>query len=139
MTHDGTKDIIYFNGVQVNEKNAAGALDVNDQTAGDWLRPNRQQLLFHGSLDEVQIYNVALTATQIAALYAAQNQPPANSDTEAPCAPLNLTATVTFTNVQLAWLPATDNVEVVSYNVYQDGVQIGTTLICKPLSLVLRH
>jgi chitodextrinase len=127
MTHDGTKDIIYFNGVQVNEKNAAGALDVTTKPLGIGFDPIDNNYYFHGSLDEVQIYNVALNATQIAALYAAQNQPPANSDTEAPCAPLNLTATVTFTNVQLAWLPAMDNVEVVSYNVYQDGVQIGTT------------
>ncbi len=127
MTHDGTKDIIYFNGVQVNEKNAAGALDATTKPLGIGFDPIDNNYYFHGSLDEVQIYNVALNATQIAALYAAQNQPPANSDTEAPCAPLNLTATVTFTNVQLNWLPAMDNVAVVSYNVYQDGVQIGTT------------
>ena len=37
-------------------------------------------------------YNVALTAAEIAALYAAQNPPPASTDTEAPCAPLNLSA-----------------------------------------------
>lgn len=56
-----------------------------------------------------------------------QSQAPAVTDSEAPCAPLNLTAEVTFTNVLLSWLPATDlpatdNVGVVAYNVYQDNV-----------------
>lgn len=127
MTHDGVKDIIYFNGVQVNEKNASGALDVSTKPLGMGFDPIDNNYFFHGSLDEVQIYNVALNAAQIAALYAAQNQAPANSDTEAPCAPLNLSATVEFTNVHLSWLPAMDNVGVVAYNVYQAGILIATT------------
>ncbi len=127
MTHDGAKDIIYFIGLQVNEKNAAGALDVTTKPLGIGFDPIDNNYFFNGSLDEVQVYNVALNAMQIAALYAAQNQPPANSDTEAPNAPLNLTAVVSFTNVQLLWLPASDNVGVAAYNVYQGGVLIATT------------
>ncbi len=127
MTHDGTKDIIYFNGVQVNEKNAAGALDATTKPLGIGYDPIDNANFFNGSLDEVQIYKVALTAAEIAALYAAQNQPPATFDTEAPYAPLNLTAAVNFTNVQLSWLPATDNVAVVAYNIYQNGVLVATT------------
>ncbi len=127
MTHDGAKDIIYFNGLQVNEKAAVGALDVSAKPLGIGYDPIDNNYFFNGSLDEVQIYNVALSAPQIAALYAAQNQNPGNSDTEAPCAPLNLAATVSFTNVQLSWLPAMDNVGVVAYNVYQGGVLIATT------------
>ncbi len=127
MTHDGAKDIIYFNGVQVNEKNTVGALDATTKPLGIGFDPIDNNYFFNGSLDEVQVYNVALNAAQIAALYAAQNQAPGNSDTEAPCAPLNLAAAVSFTNVQLSWLPAMDNVAVVAYNVYQDGAIIGTT------------
>ncbi len=120
MVHNGTKDIIYFNGAQVNEKNAPGNLDATTSPLGFGYDPINNSNFFYGSLDEVQIYNVALTAPQIAALFAAQSQAPAVTDSEAPCAPLNLTAEVTFTNVQLSWLPATDNVGVVAYNVYQD-------------------
>lgn len=127
MTHDGAKDIIYYNGVQVNEKAAIGALDVTTKPLGIGFDPIDNNYFFNGSLDEVQLYNVALNAAEIAALYAAQNLPTPNSDTEAPCAPLNLAANVVFTNVNLNWLPAMDNVGVVAYNVYQDGVLIGTT------------
>ncbi|MFN0213160.1 MAG: LamG-like jellyroll fold domain-containing protein, partial [Saprospiraceae bacterium] len=127
MTHDGAKDIIYFNGTKANEKNAPGALDVTTKPLGIGFDPIDNNYFFNGSLDEVQIYNVALDAAQIAALYATQNQAPTNSDTEAPCAPLNLAAGVEFTNVHLSWLPAMDNVGVVAYNVYLNGVLIATT------------
>jgi hypothetical protein len=124
MVHDGSKDIIYFNGAKVNEKNASGALDPTTKPLGIGFDPIDNNYFFHGAIDDIQIYNKALTDAEIAALYAAQSQPPAATDTEAPCAPLNLTAAVSFTNVQLSWLPAMDNVGVASYNVYQDGALI---------------
>jgi chitodextrinase len=110
----------------VNEKNTAGSLDATVHPLGIGFDPIDNNYFFNGSLDEVQLYNVALNATEVAALYAAQSAAPANSDTEAPCAPLNLEASVNFTNVDLSWLPATDNEAVVAYNVYQDGALIGT-------------
>ncbi|MCA0235109.1 MAG: T9SS type A sorting domain-containing protein [Bacteroidetes bacterium] len=135
MTHDGAKDIIYFNGVQVNEKNTAGSLDATTHPLGIGYDPIDNNYFFQGSLDEVQLYNVALNATEVAALYAAQSAAPANTDAEAPCAPLNLQAAVIFNNVELFWLPAMDNVAVTAYNVYQDGALIGTvtgTLLSVP-------
>ncbi|MBR9913481.1 MAG: DUF5011 domain-containing protein [Algicola sp.] len=45
-----------------------------------------------------------------------------NSDTQAPTAPTNLTASnTTQTTTDLNWNASTDNIGVVSYNVYQDG------------------
>ena len=127
MVHDGAKDIIYFNGVRVNERNTVGTLDVTTKPLGIGYDPIDDNYVFDGLLDEVQIYKVALTDAEIAALYAAQSQLPASTDIEAPCAPLNLAAEVNFTNVLLTWLPAVDNVGVETYNVYQDGVLIFTT------------
>lgn len=127
MTHDGAKDIIYFNGAKVNEKAAAGSLDITTKPLGIGFDPIDNNYFFNGLLDEVQVYNVALSATEIAALYATQSQAPANTDNEAPNAPLNLSASVNFTNVQLSWLLASDNVGVTAYNVYQDNALIGTT------------
>ncbi|MBK7937218.1 MAG: hypothetical protein IPJ82_09050 [Lewinellaceae bacterium] len=127
MVHDGAKDIIYFNGAKVNEKNAAGALDPTTKPLGIGYDPIDNNYFFNGSLDEVQVYNVALSDVEIAALYAAQNQAPVNPDIIAPDAPLNLKAEVTFTDVQLSWFPATDNTGVAAYNVYQDGALIATT------------
>jgi chitodextrinase len=126
MVHNGTNDIIYLNGVKANEKSAPGALDQTTKPLGIGYDPIDNNYFFNGLLDEVQIYNVALSDAEIAALYAAQSQPPVNADNEAPGAPLNLTAAVTFTNVQLSWLPATDNVGVAAYNVYQDNALIAT-------------
>ena len=127
MVHDGAKDIIYFNGVKVNEKNAAGSLDATTHPLGIGFDPIDNANYFHGSLDEVQVYNVALSGAEIAALFAVQSQQSGGGDIQAPDAPLNLTAAVAFTNVELSWLQASDNVGVAAYNVYQDGSLIATT------------
>ncbi len=75
MVHDGAKDIIYFNGLQVNEKNVAGALDASTKPLGIGYDPIDNTNFFNGSMDEVQFFDVALTPAQIAALYTAQNTP----------------------------------------------------------------
>jgi len=47
-------------------------------------------------------------------------------DTEAPTIPTNLVAdNITTTSVNLSWTAATDNTEVVDYEIFQDGVAIG--------------
>jgi chitodextrinase len=75
----------------------------------------------------VQIYNEALSDTEIMDLYTLQSTPPMLADSEAPTSPLNLSAEVEFNNVYLSWLTATDNVGVTAYNVYQDGDKVLTT------------
>ncbi|MBK6621959.1 MAG: T9SS type A sorting domain-containing protein [Saprospirales bacterium] len=127
FVHDGAKDLIYMDGVQVAEKVVVGTLNNTTKVLGIGYNPIDGGNWFDGALDEVQIYKVALTASEIADLYAAQSVPPVVVDNEAPGAPLNLKGEVSFTNVQLSWLPATDNVGVVAYNVYQDGAIIATT------------
>ncbi len=126
MTHDGAKDIIYFNGVKVNEKTAVGNLDPTTHLLGIGFDPIDFGGYFNGSLDEVLIYNVALDAAAIAALYAAQNTPPVSTDTEAPSAPLNLAGAVFNTDIYLSWNASTDNVAVTGYNIYRDGVKVRT-------------
>ena len=121
MTHDGAKDIIYFNGAKVAEKNVTGALDATVHPLGIGFDPIDNANYFQGALDEVQLYKRALSEAEVAALYNTQNTAPAAIDTEAPCAPLNLAANVFFTNITLSWLPAEDNVGVVAYNVYRNG------------------
>jgi len=49
-------------------------------------------------------------------------------DTEAPSIPGGLTATaVSGTQIDLAWTASTDNVAVTGYNIFRDGVQVGTS------------
>jgi chitodextrinase len=126
VTHDGTQDKIYIDGVLVASKNVAGTLNNTTKDLGMGFNLVDGGNYFKGSLDDVQIYNVALTDAEVAALHAAQAQAPAVTDAEAPCAPLNLAAEVEFNNVGLSWWAAIDNVEVVAYNVYQDGAIIAT-------------
>ena len=76
MVHDGVKDIIYINGAPANEKNAAGALDKTKHPLGIGYDPIDNGGFFDGSLDDVKLFNRALSAGEIAALYATQNVAP---------------------------------------------------------------
>ena len=88
---------------------------------------------FAGRIDEVRIYNTALTATQI---QTDMNTPVGNPvpDTEAPSAPSGLSATaVSVSQINLAWGASTDNVGVTGYRVERcqgagcsDFVQVAT-------------
>jgi hypothetical protein len=69
MVHDGTDDIVYVDGVEVNRKSAAGTLN---STARDFCMGSNNVdggQYFEGALDEVKIYNKALTAEEISSLY----------------------------------------------------------------------
>jgi chitodextrinase len=127
MVHDGTNDKVFINGVLANSKAVAGTMNSTTYDLGIGYNPIDGGNYFKGSLDEVQIYNVALTDQEVADLYDEQSQAPVLSDNEAPSAPLNLTAEVDFNNVSLSWLASTDNVGVTGYNVFQDGVKVMTT------------
>lgn len=127
MTHDGNNDKIYINGAKVAEKSVTGTLNNTVQPLGIGWNPIDNGNYFDGSLDQVLIYDRALNDAEIMTLYNEQNTPPVLADTEAPSAPLNLTAEVDHTTIHLMWLPASDNVGVAAYNVYQDSVKIATT------------
>jgi len=73
MVHDGTQDVIYFNGVQVNAKNVSGALDATVHPLGIGYDPIDNANFFDGAVDEVQIYNYGFSAAEVAALYAQQS------------------------------------------------------------------
>ena len=126
VTHDGATDKMYMNGVKVNEKIYPGALNKTTYPLGIGYDPIDKGNYFDGSLDEVQIYNQALTEAEVLALYNLQNTPPALTDDESPTAPLSLAGKVNFTEVELTWSAASDNIAVVGYNVYQDGGLIRT-------------
>jgi len=69
MVHDGTSDIIYLDGLEVNRVPVLGTLNSTARPfimASDAVEGGRY---FHGSLDEVKLYNKALTAAEIFQLY----------------------------------------------------------------------
>lgn len=82
FTNDGTPDIIesklYIDGTVETSFTASLARTVNTAASGNVTIgadiPSAQNRYFAGVIDEPQIYNRALSATEIAALYAASNQ-----------------------------------------------------------------
>jgi len=81
-----------------------------------------------GVLDDVRIYNRALSATEVFALYGGDTIPPSVSLT----AP---TAGATMQGVVTVAANATDNVGVVGVQFKLDGANLGTELIATPYAL----
>ena len=69
MVHDGTNDIIYVNGVVANTKPAAGKLNNTARILGIGNNPIDGGQYFNGALDNLKIYNKALTAAEVTKLY----------------------------------------------------------------------
>ena len=70
MVHDGQFDIIYVNGQEVNRKPVLGKLNSTGLPLGFGNNPIEGGQYFIGALDNVKIYNKALTESEIATLYA---------------------------------------------------------------------
>ncbi len=130
MVHDGTKDYIYVNGVEVASKDSPGDLNNTIHPLGIGYDPIDVANYFDGSLDDVLIYETALTAPEVAALYAEQAADPGETDVTAPDPPAGLEGSVSFTTVSLTWQPSVDGESgIAGYNVYQDGALIQTTVV----------
>src|SRR3989442_13046641 len=110
-TYDRVTMRLYVNGVQVASRVQTGNIATSTnplQIGGDSLYGQ----YFQGAIDEVRIYNVALTAAQIQADINAPIAP----DTQPPTAPGSLTATaVSASQINLSWTASTDNVGVTAY------------------------
>ena len=133
MTHDLMGNKIFINGQLKKSIAATGALNNTTRVFGMGYDPIDSTNFFNGALDDIQIYNVALTDVEVAALFALQNVAPVSTDVEAPSTPLSISAVVAFTNVTLSWLPSTDNVGVTSYNVFRNNVLVVNSLTTSAL------
>ncbi|MFN8638980.1 MAG: LamG-like jellyroll fold domain-containing protein [Dehalococcoidia bacterium] len=116
MTFNGTTIRVYRNGGQIATRAASGAIATTTDPL--WIGGNLPYgEFFNGAIDEVRVYNVALTAAQIQSDMA-RPVGSTSSDTQAPTAPGTPTAsTPSSTQVDLAWSAATDNVGVTGYHV----------------------
>jgi chitodextrinase len=132
-TYDGAMVRLFVNGTQVSSVAKTGAIlsSANPlQIGGDSIYGQH----FAGRIDEVRIYNRALSANE---LQTDMNTPIGASgppDTTPPTDPTGLSATaVSQSQVNLAWTGSTDNVAVVNYRVERcqgaacaNFVQVGT-------------
>ena len=123
-TYDGNVLALYVNGVQNATLltsgpivTSTGQLRIGNNTI--WGEP------FNGLIDEVRVYNRALTATDI---QTDMNRPITNPDSTPPTAPTNFTRTGgSATTIATSWTASTDNVAVNEYWLYRNGVQAGTS------------
>jgi chitodextrinase/flagellar hook assembly protein FlgD len=85
-------------------------------------------------LDANQTYSITVRAydatgnkSNVSKVYSASTY--AEADTIAPSAPLNASAfNIGVTSFDVTWNASTDNKKVVGYEVYKDGVKVGTTV-----------
>ena len=107
-TYDGSTLDLYVNGVQVGSLAQTGTIGASSsplQIGGDSIYGQ----YFQGMIDEVRVYNLALTATQI---QADMNEPLG----KIPSPPGNLTANViSGTQINLSWTDSTDNLGITGY------------------------
>jgi glucose/arabinose dehydrogenase/PKD repeat protein len=125
-TYDGSAVRLFVNGTQVASTTATGSIATSTnplQIGGDSIYGQ----YFAGTIDEVRIYNTALTQAQI---QADMNSPigSGSSDTQTPSTPTGVLATgVTNSEIDVTWTPSTDNVGVAGYRVFRNGTQVGTS------------
>ena len=118
-TYDGARITLYINGTSVASTpytaglfNSSAHVIVGDNANGG--NP------FNGQIDDVRIYNRALSATEVSALYNGAPTPPS--------VPTNLSGTaVSSSRINLTWTASTDNVAVTGYKVYRNGTQVGAS------------
>ena len=114
-TYDGSTLRLYVNGTQVASTAHTGAIATSTnplQIGGDSIYGQ----YFAGLIDEVRVYNVALTAAQIQTDMATPVG--SSQDTTPPTQPGTLTANaVSGSEVDLSWGASTDNVGVTGYQV----------------------
>ena len=117
-TFDGSTLRLYVNGTQVSQLAVSGSI----ATSNGALRIGGNSIwgeYFSGLIDEVRIYNRALTAGEIGQDMVT---PINSSDTSPPTAPGALSASGAVGKATLSWGAATDNVGVVKYDLYRSSV-----------------
>jgi chitodextrinase len=116
-TYDGANLRLYVNGTLAATVAKTGTIATSSnplQIGGDSL----YNQFFNGTIDDVRVYNAALTAAEIQTDMTTPVGTGGSSDTEPPTAPSNLTATAAgASRINLSWTAATDNVGVTGYRV----------------------
>ncbi len=116
MTYDGTSMKLYVNGVLVSTRTAAKpTVDGLKLMIGSYKTSN----FYEGLIDEVRIYNRALSASEIGADMNTAVVSSGPSDSTPPSQPGNLTATGSLGKVTLGWEASKDDVGVSGYEVYR--------------------
>ena len=124
--YNGAQLKIYVNGVLDGSKAETRALTQRTSSVRIGVGGTVNEPL-KGIVDDVRIYNRALSVTEVSALHRYTPQAAALPDGEKPSIPTGLTAVPTSTTaISLSWTGSTDNVGVAGYRVYRNGTKILT-------------
>jgi len=113
VTHDGTAQKLYMNGIEVASGSTTFTLShatSTDLTIGQI--SGSTDYFTKGSIDDIRIYNRALTASEISSLYSIGGW-----DKTPPETPTNLTATSGNTQITLKWSKNTET-DMAKYIIY---------------------
>ncbi|HEX5782201.1 MAG TPA: PQQ-dependent sugar dehydrogenase, partial [Solirubrobacteraceae bacterium] len=125
-TYDGSTQRLFVNGVQVASRAQTGSAAVSTgvlRIGGNSIWAAER---YRGLIDEVRVYDRALTATEIQTDMTTPVAPPV-TDTEAPTTPTGLAQTAsTETSATVGWNASTDNVGVAGYGLYRAGSPAGS-------------
>jgi chitodextrinase len=121
-TYDGTTATLYVDGtVMTTDTFTAPSASTLPLYVGRYYAGGYG---WSGSVDDVRLYNRALTATEVSTIYTSASSP----DTNPPTTPGNVTATpVSSSQINVAWSASTDNVGVIGYKVFRNGSLAGST------------
>jgi hypothetical protein len=132
---DGTSKRIFVNGVEKTglSNKSLGTNNGSKHTIGLWSALSTYS--FNGLVDDVRLYNRALSVSEVSQLYTEVNgdvvlpsAPPVVSDTQPPSVPTGLNlSNITQNSITLSWTASSDNVAVTGYKIYRNGNQINTT------------
>lgn len=125
IVYDRSTLKIYINGNLDKQMNATADLAANTSQ----LELGRfSSAYYKGLLDEVRIYNRALSPSEVLDIYNDTGGTPPPPDILPPSVPTGIFATpVSSSQINLAWNSSTDNVAVTGYQVFRQGAQVATT------------
>ena len=118
-TYDGAVVRLYVNGALAGSTSVTGAMAAStgvlrvggNSIWGEW---------FAGLIDEVRVYNRALSAGEVQQdMATAVSGSPPPPDTSPPTAPSGLSASTAVGSVTLSWAASSDNVGVARYNLHR--------------------
>jgi hypothetical protein len=120
---------IYKNGSNVDGQDTTITGTMRTSAGDLWIGADRGSRSIDGAMDEVRIYNRALSAQEVLDIYNNTTSDPPPSDNQAPTIPANLLATaISSSHINLNWTASTDNIGLTGYKVYRNGSQIGTAV-----------
>jgi hypothetical protein len=110
---------LYVNGAKVKTLIAAESAIFNPTSKMKMGMQKYSDRSFHGKIDEIGVWNRALTEAEVQQLYNSGNgnQYPFMGTTNVPSTPQNLTATPDNQQITLTWSPNTES-DLEKYNVY---------------------